>query len=159
MELAETIISNSQARRHCSRVTLFKNGKRPVPFQPSLIPLPQKFAVCRLGPEVSLPAWATEGDFFSVTRTADELSLVCCQNSVPEGTRCERDWRCLRIAGTIPLSVVGVVAGLTTALAASGISVFVVSTFDTDYLLVKERDWEAALEALGGRGYLVRDGA
>jgi hypothetical protein len=130
-----------------------------VPFQPSLILLPQTFAVCRLGPEASLPAWATEGDFFSVTRTADELSVVCCQNSAPEGIHCERDWRCLRIAGTIPFSVVGVVAGLTTALAAAGISVFVVSTFDTDYVLVKERDWAAALEALGGRGYLIGDGA
>src|SRR6185437_13216770 len=60
------------------------------------------FAVCRLGGDTSLPAWATAGRFFSITRTADELSVVCPQEAVPEGIVCERDWRCLRVAGTMP---------------------------------------------------------
>lgn len=124
----------------------------------SLIALRQRFAVCRLSPDAPIPAWASGGEFFSITRTADELSVVCLQDAVPEGTVCERDWRGLRVEGAMPFAVVGVVAGLLGALAAAGISLFVISTFDTDYLLVKERDWEAALEALAGCGYLIRDG-
>jgi hypothetical protein len=128
------------------------------PAPRSLIVLPQKFAVCRLSGDALIAPWAAEGEFFSITRTADELSIVCCQDSVPEGTRCERDWRCLRVAGAMPFAVVGVVAGLTAALAEAGISVFVVSTFDTDYLLTKQKDWAAALEALRHRGYAICEG-
>jgi hypothetical protein len=128
------------------------------PAPRSLIVLPQKFAVCRLSCDISIPTWATEGDFFSITRTADELSVVCCEDLVPEGTRCERDWRCLRVAGTMPFAVVGVVAGLTAALADAGISVFVVSTFDTDYLLTKRKDCATALDALRPRGYTICEG-
>jgi hypothetical protein len=124
----------------------------------SLIVLPQKIAVCRLSGDASIPPWATEGDFFSITRTADELSIVCLQDAVPEGINSERDWRCLRVAGAMPFAVVGVVAGLTAALAEAGISVFVVSTFDTDYLLTKQEDWAAALEALRRQGYTICEG-
>jgi hypothetical protein len=129
-----------------------------VPAPRSLTTLPQKFAVCRLSHAVAIPPWATEGNFFSITRTADELSIVCFQDAVPEGIHCERDWRCLRVAGAMPFEVVGVVAGLTAALAETGISVFVMSTFDTDYLLTKQKDWAAALEALRRQGYAIREG-
>ena len=111
------------------------------------------FAVCRLGAEAPIPSWATAGSFFSITRTADELSVVCGQDAVPEGVVGERGWRCLRVAGTMPFSVVGVLASLAAPLAEAGISVFAVSTFDTDYLLVKEKDFEAALDALRQRGH------
>lgn len=102
----------------------------------------------------SLPK-ATAGSFFSITRTADELSVVCRQDAVPEGVVCQRGWRCLRVAGTIPLSVVGVLASLAAPLAEAGISAFAVSTFDTDYLLVKDKDLKAALESLRAAGQLV----
>jgi GNAT superfamily N-acetyltransferase len=114
------------------------------------------FAVCRLGGEASIPPWATAGDFSSVSRTADELSVVCRQEAVPDGVLCERGWRCLRVAGTIPFTAVGVLAALTAPLADAGVSVFAISTFDTDYLLVKERDLAAAVAALHRRGYSVR---
>jgi nitrilase len=120
-----------------------------------LVALPHRLAVCRLGPKDPLPAWASGGAFYSITRTADELSIVCSQDLVPAGTRCERDWRCLRVAGAMPFELVGVVAGLTAPLAAAGLSVFVLSTFDTDYLLVKEPQWAAALEVLGRQGYSI----
>jgi hypothetical protein len=96
------------------------------------------------------------GTFFSITRTADELSVVCQQSLVPDDIRCERDWRCLRVAGTMAFSMVGVVAALVTALAEAGVSVFVVSTFDTDYLLVKEHDLEKAVAALRAAGHEVQ---
>jgi hypothetical protein len=128
-----------------------------VPSQLSLFVLPQTFAVFRLSPDDAIPPWATEGDFFSITRTADELSILCCQDAVPENTPCERDWRCLRVAGTIAFSVVGVIVGLTRGLAEAGIGVFVVSTFDTDYLLTKEKDWTTALDVLRRQGYTIRE--
>ncbi len=123
----------------------------------SLIVLPQRFAVCRLSGDAPIPSWAADQGFFSITRTADELSVVCCQDSVPEGIPCERGWRCLRVAGTMPFSTVGVVAGLTRPLADAGIGIFIVSTFDTDYLLAKETDWAKALEELRRHGYAIRE--
>jgi putative acetyltransferase len=126
----------------------FGPGSQGSPVGPmSLILLPGTFAVCRLDGN-AVPAWATAGEFYSVTRTAEELSVVSREDAVPPGVRCERSWRCLRVAGTLPFSAVGVLAALTAPLAAAGISVFVVSTFDTDYLMVKQEKLEAALAVL-----------
>lgn len=125
------------------------------PRQRALLLLDGAFAVCRLGGDSSIPAWATAGGFFSITRTADELS-VCAEDAVPDGVKCERGWRCLRVAGTIEFSAVGVLAALAVPLAEAGVSVFAVSTFDTDYLLVKDTDLPAALEALRRAGHVVQ---
>lgn len=125
--------------------------------QRELIVLPQRFAVCRLSGDATIPLWATEGEFFSITRTADELSLVCSQDLVPEDILCEREWRCLRVAGTMAFSTVGVLAGLSRPLAEAGIGIFIVSTFDTDYLLAKEQDWPQAIEVLRRQGYAIRE--
>jgi putative acetyltransferase len=122
----------------------------------TLLVLDDTFAVCRLGNGSSIPPWAIAGDFFAVARTTDELSVVCRQDAVPEGIRCERGWRCLGVAGTIPFSVVGVLASLTAPLAEAGVSVFAVSTFDTDYLLVKEKDLTAVVNVLERQGHTVR---
>jgi hypothetical protein len=112
--------------------------------------------VCRLVNDALIPPWATASHFSSITRTADELSVVCRQDDVPDGIQCERGWRCLRVAGTIPFSVIGVLASLTAPLGEAGVSVFAVSTFDTDYLLVKEKDLAAALDALRRQGHVVQ---
>jgi hypothetical protein len=122
----------------------------------TLILVDGTLAVCRLEPGTPTPPWATAGDLFSLTRTADELSVVCPQDSVPEGVVCERGWRCLRVAGTVPFSVVGVLASLAAPLAEAGISVFAVSTFDTDYLLVKAEALAKAVEVLRQRGHTIR---
>ena len=117
--------------------------------------LTDTFAVCRLDADAPLPAWATAETFFSITHTSDELSIVCPQRAVPDGIRCERDWRCLRVSGVLDFSLVGILASLTVPLAAAGVSVFAISTFDTDYLLVKEKDLAAALDALRKAGHIV----
>lgn len=114
------------------------------------------FAIVKLGGGSPIPPWATTGPLWSITRTADELSIVCGQDAVPEDVACERDWRCLRVAGTMAFSVVGVLASLTAALAEGGISVFAISTFDTDYLLVKEETWDRAIDALVRYGHEVK---
>jgi hypothetical protein len=93
----------------------------------NLIVVDGAFAGCRLGGDAPVPAWTTAGPFFSITRTADELSGVCRQDAVPEGVVCERGWRCVRVAGAVPFSVVGVLASLTVPLAEAGGSVFAVS--------------------------------
>jgi len=131
--------------------------ERSNPFpQRTLLVVDGTFAVCRLAGDASIPSWAAADHFFSITRTADELSIVCRQEAVPEDIPCERGWCCLRVAGKLPFLVVGVLDSLTTPLADAGISVFAISTFDTDYLLVKEKDRAAAVEALRGRGHSVR---
>jgi uncharacterized protein len=129
----------------------------PITHQLALTLLPDTFAVCRLNAGDSVPAWATSGTFVSITRTADELSVVCPQSLVHDDVRCERGWQCLRVAGTMDFSMIGVVASLVTPLAEAGISVFVVSTFDTDYLLVKESDLVRAMAALRAAGHTVPD--
>src|SRR4051794_39552140 len=103
------------------------------------------FAVCRLHEESPLPAWAAGSPFCCLARTAEELSIVCPEDRVPEGVRAERGWRCLRVAGTLDFAEVGVLAALLAPLAGAGIPVFVVSTFETDYLLVKGDRFDAAV--------------
>jgi hypothetical protein len=127
-------------------------------YQWALDVLPGTFAVCRLSAEGPPPAWAPAGPFSSVTRTADEISVVCPEGAVPAGTRCERGWRCLRVAGTLDFALVGALASLLVPLAQAGVSTFAVSTFDTDYLLVREADWARAAEALRAAGHAVRGG-
>lgn len=125
---------------------------RPLPF----VVLNGDYAVCRLPCDVSIPDWAIAGQLVSITRTPDELSIVCQQAVVPAGVQCERDWRCLRVAGSMPFSEIGVLASLTVPLADSGIGVFAISTFDTDYLFVKSDHFENAISALQAAGHVIR---
>lgn len=106
-----------------------------------------RFAVARLDPTEAIPSWP-RGNFVAITRTRDELSIVCDEDAVPHDARAERGWRCLAVEGPIPFETIGVAAALTSALANAGISVFFVSTFDTDYLLVKDESFSRACEAL-----------
>ena len=112
-----------------------------------LAAFPQKLAVCRLSPGAPVPSWV-RGEFTSVTRTAEELSIICDQDAVPGDVQAERGWRMLRVQGPIPFEMTGVAAGLVAPLAQAGISVFLLSTYDTDYLLVKEDAFEHGLEVL-----------
>lgn len=123
--------------------------------QLTLLEVGDSFAVCKLPPGSPVPAWATTGDLFSVTRTADELSVVCRQEVVPDGVVCDKGWRCLRVAGAMPFTLVGVLASLTTPVAKAGIGVFAFSTFDTDYLLVKQGEFHKAVAALRTAGHVV----
>ena len=115
--------------------------------------LSETFAICRLGPEAEIPSWALEGDFFSVTRTQEELSLVCLQEKVPAKTRCEKDFRCFKVGGPLDFSLTGILSSLTIPLAQAGISILAISTFDTDYLLVKEVQVDRAVQKLSQAGH------
>ena len=102
-------------------------------------------------PDAAWPATAA-GTLLSITRTADELSVVCPEGDAPPGARVERGWRALKLHGPIPFTEVGVLSVLAGALAGAGLSLFALSTYDTDYLLVKGVDLAGALEALRKTG-------
>jgi hypothetical protein len=120
-----------------------------------LSPLPDIFGICRLDASGAIPAWATTASFFAVTRTADELSIISPQANVPDDVQCSRGWRALKVEGPLDFSVVGVVASLSTPLAAANIPIFVVSTYDTDYLLVAGEHFEQAVRVLAAAGHGV----
>lgn len=116
--------------------------------------LPGRFAVCRLEAGASLPPWAHGEGFSSVTQTAAELSIVCREERVPAaGVRCETGWRVFEVEGPLPFEATGVLASIAAPLAAAEIPIFAISTFDTDYLLVKEADRSRAAGALTACGH------
>ncbi len=112
-------------------------------------------SVCRLEPTTKVPDWAISGGSFSVTRTDDELSVVCPDELVPEDVRSEGGWRALKLEGPFEFSEVGVLASVAAPLAEAEVGIFAVSTFDTDYVLVKGEQLRPAVAALRGRGHEV----
>ena len=120
--------------------------------------VPGRLAICRLDAESPLPAWVfhAEATLYSVTRTPDELSIVCSEDDVPPAIeRVERGFRAFAVRGPLPFDVVGVIASLTRPLAEAGIPVFVLSTFDTDYVLVREERLAEASAELSTRFEVV----
>jgi hypothetical protein len=91
----------------------------------------------------------------SITRTGRELSIVCAERAVPAGVRCVTGRRALGIGGTVDFATIGVIAGLTVPLARAGVSVFVVSTHDTDWILVRDEDLATAVATLTAAGHTV----
>jgi hypothetical protein len=117
--------------------------------------LSDRLAIARLEPDSDLPKWADSPVFCAVTRTSEELSIVCPEADVPSGVRCERGWRAIKIVGPLEFEAVGVVLSLGAPLAEAGVSIFVVSTYDTDYVLVREEQLETALTALAERRHTL----
>ena len=112
-------------------------------------------SVCRLDPGSEIPEWPIAGGFFSLTRTGDELSVVCPEGAVPGGVRSEEGWRVLMLEGPFEFSEVGVLVSVAAPLAEAGVGIFALSTFDTDYVLVKKEQLESAVAALRGQGHEV----
>lgn len=117
--------------------------------------LPETLTICRLAPDADLPAWATGGGLSSATRTPEELSIVVAKDRVPAGVRAEGAWRALQVAGPIPFSTVGILASIAEPLGRAGISLFAISTFDTDYVLVAAERLVDARLALSQAGHAV----
>jgi hypothetical protein len=113
------------------------------------------FAVCRLDAGAVVPDWAWTGEVACVTRTRDELSLVCRQDLVPGEVRREAGWRCLKVKGPLDFSLTGVFARIAQPLADAGISLFAVMTYDTDYVMVKHDRLRDAAAALMQAGHAV----
>jgi hypothetical protein len=119
--------------------------------------LPETLAICRLDPSALLPPWAEAGAFHSVTRTSGETSIVCRDGAAPDGVTAHRGWRAIAVAGTLDFALTGILASLATPLAAAGVSIFAVSTYDTDYVLVPEGTLARAVAALTAAGHRVHE--
>ncbi len=114
--------------------------------------LPGSYAVCRLPPAAAVPPWAV-GPFVNVTRTADELALICPAERVPGAVRAERGWRVLKLVGPFPFSATGVLSSIAAPLARAGISLLSIATYDTDYFLVSGERYDEALAVLAEAGH------
>jgi hypothetical protein len=121
--------------------------------------LPGPYAIVRLAPESPVPDWATQGDFSSITRTADELSIVCGSENLPPDVHSPHRWICLKLDGPFPFSQTGVLLSFIEPLSKNGIPIFAISTHDTDYVLIQEEWAGAAISALQAAGHelLPRD--
>ena len=120
-----------------------------------MIVMPQQLAICRLGPADDLPPAIRGASFWSVTRTAEELSLVLPEDFIPPEGRCERGWRAFKVAGPLDLKLTGVLNAITVPLAQAEISLFALSTYDTDYVLLREKDLDIAITVLSQAGHRI----
>ena len=132
-----------------------QQGEAQIQFRYKLYLLPERMAVCRLSPTAPIPDWAGSSGLLAFIRTRDELCVVCAEADVPAYITTEPGWRTLQVQGPLDFSQVGVLASLATTLASADISLFALSTFDTDYLLVKQSHLKQAVEALTQAGHQV----
>ena len=118
--------------------------------------IPGGFAISRLGPEAKVPPWLPSRGFVSVTRTEEELSIICDDAAVPRAVKASRGWRALKVDGPLPFDMCGVLSSITTPLAEAEVSVFAIATHDTDYVLVMADTLEKAVKALTKAGHRIR---
>lgn len=121
--------------------------------------LPQRLAVCRLDPDDVIPDWVPGHSFWSVTRTDEELSLVLPEEGAPAGWKAEKGWRCFKVHGPLDFCLTGVLASLASPLAEADISIFAISTYDSDYILVREWDLDKAKGVLLDSGHTIQGAA
>jgi hypothetical protein len=126
------------------------------PVRLTLTILEGRFCVCRLPADAGIPAWVPRTGWASITRTAAELSIACAEDAVPRNVPAERPYRLLGIEGPLDFALTGIVLSVARPLADAGIAIFVVSTFDTDYLLVRAEALPAAIAALQAAGHVCR---
>jgi len=122
-----------------------------------LIVEPGDFAVCQLEADEPVPPWLPSAPFWTVTRAGDELSIICSAEAVPFDCSHESGWRLLRMLGPFPFDLTGILASVLTPLAAADVGILAISTFNTDYLLVKHHRLAAAIAALRAAGHAVRE--
>jgi hypothetical protein len=117
--------------------------------------LPGELAIARLDPASPVPPWAHDRTFCALVLTAEELTVVCPAQAVPDGVRHEAPFRALAVRGPLDFALTGILASLAQPLADAGISIFALSTFDTDVLLVRTPDLDAATRTLTTAGHLI----
>jgi len=120
--------------------------------------LQARYAIVHLDPHAPIPDWAAKGEFTSATRTADELSIVCPAEDIPENTTPALGWMCLKLEGPFPFSQTGVLLSFIEPLSNNGIPIFAISTYDTDYILIPEEHGSRAADLLRGAGYELLSG-
>lgn len=121
----------------------------------SLAMLDNLYTVCRLAPEANIPQWLPAAGLVSVTRTAEELSIVCPSDAVPESIEAERDFHALKIEGPLDFDLTGILLAVAAPLAEAHISIFTLSTYDTDYVLVRKSNLDNAVRVLKRAGHAI----
>jgi len=116
------------------------------------------YAIVRLAPDAAVPEWASRGEFTSISRSADELSIVCPANNLPRDVNTQRHWICLKLEGTFPFNLTGVLLSFIEPLSSRGIPIFAVSTYDTDFVLIQEEFSAVAFKALQEAGHELAAG-
>ena len=122
----------------------------------TLTVLPHRYAICRLDARADAPDWSAIGEFTSISRTSEELSIVCLEANVPSGVTFEPGWRVFKCVGPLDFSLPGVIASLAEPLADAAVPIFPLATYDTDYVLIKELHLQTAINALTTYGHAVR---
>ena len=121
--------------------------------------LPEHLAICRLDASASVPAWAEQGTFVSVTRTREELTVICPEDRIAPAVEASRDWRAFKLQGPFYLNLVGLLVSVAAPLAQAGVSILPIGTYDTDYVLVRQTQLEAAIRGLRFIGIEVQEAA
>ena len=120
--------------------------------------LPGPYAIVRLAADAAVPDWASEGEFTSISRSADELSIVCRANNLPHDVHSPERWNCLKLEGPFPFALTGVLLAFIEPLSTKGVPIFAISTYDTDYVLIPEERMEGVVDLLREAGHeLIRD--
>ena len=114
------------------------------------------FSLCRLAPGDAIPSWALPSSFYTISKTSDELSVVCQSLYVPAVVKQDGNWRLLKIASVLNLSLTGITAKFSTALANADINLCVIATYETDYILIKQEKLQTAIAALQNAGFIVQ---
>jgi hypothetical protein len=116
------------------------------------------YAIARLTPDAAIPEWAAKGELFSITRTADELSIVCAAENLPPHAESPHQWQCFKLEGPFPFALTGVLLSFIEPLSNRGVPIFAISTYDTDYVLIQNEYAAIAVNALQQAGHeLLRD--
>jgi len=118
--------------------------------------LRESYAIVRLESDAPIPDWATHGEFTSISRSADELSIVCAATNIPPGIRDPQRWICLKLEGPFPFSLTGILLSFIQPLSDNAIPIFAVSTYDTDCVLIQEEFSEKALSILQQAGHELK---
>ena len=113
------------------------------------------YAVCRLSPNTPIPDWSQKANqsFVSITQTAEELSIVCSEHLIPDGIKCEKSWKAIKVCGELDFGQIGIISSLSAPLAHNSIPVFIISTFNTDYIMVKQQYIEQTKSILRDNGH------
>ena len=118
--------------------------------------LAEAYAILRLEPDAQIPDGAAQGEFISITRTADELSIVCPATYLPPTIRAPQRWTCLKLEGPFPFSLTGILLSFIQPISDNAIPIFAVSTYETDYVLIQEEFSKKALAVLREAGHELK---
>jgi len=118
--------------------------------------LQNKYSILRFQPDSVLPDWIYLSEFYSITKTLDEQSVVAAQpDPMPENITGSKDWRVLKIIGPLDFSLIGVIAEISNILKDASVPIFTISTYNTDYILVKQKDLDVTIKSLRDKNYNI----